>query len=112
MKMKRLLLIVHVMACFAGTLVAQKTMTTDVLVIGGGTGGTAAGIQSARIGAKTLIVESSPWLGGMISAAGVSAVDGNHNLPSGLWAEFRSKLYQVYGGPKAVETGWVSNTLF
>lgn len=110
--MKRLLLIVYVMACFTGTLVAQKTMTTDVLIIGGGTGGTAAGIQSARIGAKTLIVESSPWLGGMISAAGVSAVDGNHNLPSGLWGEFRSKLYQVYGGPKAVETGWVSNTLF
>jgi hypothetical protein len=91
---------------------AQKTVTTDVLVIGGGTGGTAAGIQSARLGAKTIIVESTPWLGGMISAAGVSAVDGNHRLPSGLWAEFRDHLYKVYGGPKEVETGWVSNTLF
>ncbi|HYK55471.1 MAG TPA: FAD-dependent oxidoreductase, partial [Flavisolibacter sp.] len=28
------------------------------------------------------------------------------------WAEFRSKLYNVYGGPAAVETGWVSNTQF
>ncbi len=91
---------------------AQKTLTTDVLVIGGGTGGTAAGIQSARLGAKTIIVESTPWLGGMISAAGVSAVDGNHRLPSGLWAEFRSRLYKRYGGPEALETGWVSNTLF
>ncbi|RYZ58749.1 MAG: FAD-dependent oxidoreductase [Chitinophagaceae bacterium] len=91
---------------------AQQTLTTDVLVIGGSTGGTAAGIQSARLGVKTIIVESTPWLGGMISAAGVSAVDGNHRLPSGLWAEFRSRLYQRYGGPEAVETGWVSNTLF
>jgi hypothetical protein len=48
----------------------------------------------------------------MITAAGVSAFDGNHNMPSGIWAEFREQLYKVYGGPKAVETGWVSNTLF
>ena len=91
---------------------AQKTVTTNVLVIGGGTGGTAAGIASARQGVKTLIVEATPWLGGMISAAGVSAIDGNHRLPSGIWNEFRNSLYKVYGGPKAVETGWVSNTLF
>lgn len=91
---------------------AQKTVTTDVLVIGGGTGGTAAGIQSARMGARTMIIESGPWLGGMISAAGVTATDGNHNLPSGLWNEFRNALYKVYGGPKEVATGWVSLTQF
>jgi hypothetical protein len=91
---------------------AQKMITADVLVVGGGTGGTAAGIQSARLGAKTLIVESGPWLGGMISAAGVTATDGNHNLPSGIWNEFRNRIYAVYGGPKAVATGWVSHTQF
>ncbi len=98
--------------CLAFMARAQRTIQADVLVVGGGTGGTAAGIQSARLGARTLIVEPTPWLGGMISAAGVSAVDGNHRLPSGLWNEFRSRIYQVYGGPKAVETGWVSNTQF
>jgi len=87
-------------------------MNTQVLVIGGGTGGTAAGIQSARLVAKTIIVESTTWLGGMISAAGVSATDGNHNLPSGIWREFRDKIYTVYGGPANVATGWVSNTQF
>ena len=91
---------------------AQSARSVDVLVIGGGTGGTAAGIQSARTGAKTLIVEPTPWLGGMMTAAGVSATDGNHMLPSGLWAEFRDQLYKVYGGPNRVATGWVSNTLF
>lgn len=91
---------------------AQPVINTEVLVIGGGTGGTAAGIQAARLGAKTIIIEPTVWLGGMISAAGVTATDGNHKLPSGLWNEFRNHLYKVYGGPKAVETGWVSNTLF
>lgn len=84
----------------------------DVVIIGGGASGTTAGIQSARTGAKTLIVEETTWLGGMLTAAGVSAIDGNHKMPSGLWGEFRQHLYQYYGGPKAVETGWVSNTLF
>lgn len=84
----------------------------DVLVIGGGTGGTAAGIQAARSGASTLIIEKTPWLGGMLTAAGVTATDGNHQLPSGIWGEFRSRIRRHYGGPDAVSTGWVSNTLF
>lgn len=57
-------------------------------------------------------MEEGPWLGGMLSAAGVSATDGNHNLPSGLWKEFREAVYQRYGGPGKVATGWVSNTHF
>ena len=48
----------------------------------------------------------------MITAAGVPAFDGNHQLPSGIFAEFREQLYKVYGGPHNVATGWVSNTLF
>ncbi|GAB2808620.1 FAD-dependent oxidoreductase [Ferruginibacter profundus] len=87
-------------------------MSTGVLVIGGGTGGTAAGIQSARMGVPTIIAEPSVWLGGMFTAAGVPAFDGNHNMPSGIWGEFRERLYKVYGGADKVATGWVSNTLF
>jgi len=94
------------------SLFAQKQLTTDVLVIGGGTGGVAAGLQSARMGVSTIIAEPTVWLGGMFSAAGVPAFDGNHNMPSGIWAEFREHLYKVYGGAARVETGWVSNTLF
>ena len=93
-------------------ILAQAPKRTQVLIIGGGVGGTAAGIQAARNSVNTIIVEPTTWLGGMISAAGVSATDGNHNLPSGLWNEFRNHIYKVYGGAKAVETGWVSNTHF
>lgn len=99
--------------CFTpAAIFAQKAVSTQVLVIGGGTGGVAAGIQAARMGVQTIIVEPGPWLGGMISAAGVSATDGNHKLASGIWKEFRERLYKVYGGPGAVATGWVSNTQF
>ena len=91
---------------------AQTVLDTDVLVVGGGTGGTAAALQSARLGARTIVAEPTPWLGGMLSAAGVSATDGNHRLPSGIWREFRERVYAHYGGPEAVNTGWVSNTHF
>ena len=47
----------------------------DVLVIGGGASGVTAGIQSARMGANTLIIEETSWLGGMLTSAGVSAVE-------------------------------------
>ncbi len=95
--------------CF---LYAQKQITTQVLVIGGGTSGSAAGLQAARMGVQTIIAEPTVWLGGMFSAAGVPAFDGNHNMPTGIWAEFREQLYRVYGGPNKVATGWVSNTQF
>ncbi len=84
----------------------------DLLIVGGGASGTMAGIQAARMGVKTLIVEETTWLGGMLTSAGVAAIDGNHRMPSGLWGEFRNKLYDYYGGPQKVATGWVSNTLF
>ena len=93
-------------------LLPDEKLKYDVLIIGGGAGGTAAGIQSARSGAKSIIVEQTDWLGGMLTAAGVSATDGDHRLPSGIWQEFRNALYKYYGGPEAVHTGWVSYTLF
>ena len=83
-----------------------------VMVVGGGTSGVMAAIQSARMGVKTVLVEEGPWLGGMLTAAGVSAIDGNHELPSGLWGEFRAELENHYGGAKELATGWVSNTQF
>lgn len=89
-----------------------KDYEVPVLIIGGGASGVSAGIQTTRLGVKALIIEETDWLGGMLTSAGVSAIDGNHQLPSGLWGEFRAKLYNYYGGPEKVETGWVSNTLF
>ncbi len=89
----------------------SSTLTTDVLVIGGGTGGIAAGLQSARCGMKTIIAEPTQMLGGMLTAAGVSCTDGNAALPSGIWQQFREALYQHYGTTH-LATGWISETCF
>ena len=90
----------------------KNRFNVDILVIGGGTSGTMAGIQSARMGVKTIVVEETPWLGGMMTSAGVSAIDGNHNLPSGLWAEFRNELIKYYGNEEKLASGWVSKVMF
>ncbi len=88
-------------------------MKVDVLIIGGGASGSAAGIQSARLGANTLIIEETPWLGGMITSAGVSAFDGNkYALGGGIFGELRKKIEDYYGGPEKTFTGWISLTCF
>ena len=97
---------------FLGVSCEKTSMETDVLVIGGGSSGVAAALSSAREGAETTLLEEGPWLGGMLTAAGVSAVDGNTKLPSGIWGEFRDSLINRYGNKKALQTGWVSNHLF
>ncbi len=93
-------------------LAAACTPVYDVVVVGGGTGGTAAAIEAARDGASVLIVEESPWLGGMLTSAGVSAIDGNYRLRGGIFGEFTDSLAARYGGYDALKSGWVSNILF
>jgi len=88
-------------------------LEVDVLIIGGGTSGTAAGIQSARLGVETLIIEETPWLGGMITSAGVSAFDGNkYAVGGGIFGELRKMLEDYYGGAEKTFTGWISLTCF
>ena len=41
-------------------------MTYDVIIIGGGPAGMSAGLESARNGANTLIIERNPFLGGIL----------------------------------------------
>ena len=107
-----LIVLSAMVAAFTACDQKQKVYQTDVLVIGGTTSGVAAGIQSARLNAETIIVEETSWLGGMLTSAGVSATDGNHFLHSGIWQEFRDKLIEHYGSRDALATGWVSNTQF
>ena len=97
---------------FAGAGMAQdKPVYTDVLVVGGTTGGIAAALQTAKMGVSTVVVEHTPWLGGMLSAAAVSCTDGNHELRSGIWESFRQALYKHYKSNNLF-TGWVSETCF
>ena len=83
-------------------------MPWDVIVWGGGSGGIAAALQSARSGATTLLLTPGIWLGGMLSAAGVSAPDG-HELScwqSGLWGALLKELDRRV--PEGLDQNWVS----
>lgn len=74
-----------------GSSEVQKTATiADVLVIGGGTAGTVAAIQSAKAGASTVLLEKGSLLGGTMTKAGV-------NFPGLFYAWGR----QIIGG-----VGW------
>lgn len=86
----------------------MDTLTTEVLVVGGGTGGTAAAIQAARRGAQVVLVSEFSWLGGMLTAAGVCAPDGNELLPlqTGLWGAFLRELRRRQTG--GLDHAWVS----
>ncbi len=65
------------------------------------------------MGARVLLVEETPWLGGMITAAGVSALDGNKGeMSGGILRELRDHLEAYYGGPQKLKTGWVSDSCF
>jgi cation diffusion facilitator CzcD-associated flavoprotein CzcO len=91
--------------CFSCT----ERQKVDVLIIGGGASGTTAGIQSARMGVNTLIIEEYEWLGGALTSAGVSAIDGNYRLPAGLFGEFRTRLIDYYGSEDSLKKSWVSS---
>lgn len=86
--------------------------SVDILIVGGGASGTMAGIQAARMGCKTMIAEETVWIGGMLTSAGVSAIDGNYRLRGGLFGEFTDALAEHYGGYEALKTAWVSNIMF
>ncbi len=82
--------------CFVFTFSHAETIRTDVLVIGGGAGGIAAAIQSARSKVKTLLVEPGAWLGGSMTMSGMCVLEANRNLPSGIWGEFHRKVTDYY----------------
>jgi hypothetical protein len=85
-----------------------EQLKTDVLVVGGGAGGTAAAIQAARRGANTILVSEFDWLGGMLTSAGVTAPDGNEleALQTGIWGAFLRELTRRQ--PGGLDNAWVS----
>ncbi|MFB2938062.1 FAD-dependent oxidoreductase [Aerosakkonemataceae cyanobacterium BLCC-F154] len=54
---------------------AKEVWQCEVVVVGGSLGGVAAASQAMKSGAKTCLIELTPWFGGQISSQGVSAID-------------------------------------
>ncbi|WP_036483291.1 FAD-dependent oxidoreductase [Myxosarcina sp. GI1] len=86
----------------------MQQISTEVLVVGGGTGGVAAAIQAARRGVATTVVSEFSWLGGMLTSAGVCAPDGNELAAwqTGLWGKYLRELQKKQSG--GLDNAWVS----
>lgn len=54
----------------------DKILTYDVVVVGGGPSGVAAALGAKEAGAKTLLIERNPYLGGEATHSGVGAFCG------------------------------------
>lgn len=92
-RLKKLLLF---FILFNVSTVFAETIKTDVLVIGGSASGVSTAIQCARSKVKTLLVEPGPWLGGSMTAGAMCILDGNRDLPSGIWGEFCGHIREFY----------------
>jgi hypothetical protein len=106
---KKLLTVLFVFNC---TFSFAQTIKTDILVIGGGASGTAAAIQGARSKLKTMLVEQGPWLGGSMTSGGMCVIEGNRNLPTGIWGEFRRKVRDFYSKTPGYDTAYNATLRF
>ncbi len=61
-------------------LEAAAEVACDVLIVGGGTGGAAAALAAARRGRRVCLIEETDWIGGQLTAQGVSALDEHEHI--------------------------------
>ena len=108
-------LLLALLLSFPGTaaVTAEERHEYDVVVMGAGTGGAAAAMQAARMGARVALVEESGWIGGQMTAAGVSTMDDLSGNISGLYGEFVERLrYHYFMKDKSVGTCyWNGNSI-
>jgi glycine/D-amino acid oxidase-like deaminating enzyme len=80
----------------------EKSIVTDILVVGGGTAGTIAAIQAGRAGARTVLIESGSQLGGTTTTGGVAFPGIFHawgkQIISGIGWELVMDCVQLNGG--------------
>ncbi|MSU28461.1 MAG: FAD-dependent oxidoreductase [Pedosphaera sp.] len=81
---------------------AKVAAEYDIVVAGAGTGGWAAAVQAARMGARVLLLEETDWIGGQMSCAGVTSMDEDSvwlKFPvreRGLYREFHESMITHY----------------
>ena len=63
-----------------GPLDGAAEVSCGVLVVGGGSGGTAAALAALRAGCRVVLTEETDWLGGQFTSQGVSALDEHDHI--------------------------------
>jgi hypothetical protein len=92
-----------------------RAESCEILIAGGGTGGVAAALASARSGRRVVLLEETDWLGGQMTSQGVSALDEHEHIESSggtrSYYELRNAIRQHYG---ALNPGncWVTRLAF
>src|SRR5215510_11725483 len=57
-----------------------RAESCEVLIAGGGTGGVAAALAASRAGWSVCLLEETDWIGGQLTAQGVSALDEHEHI--------------------------------
>ena len=82
-------------------LAPEHTENCEVLIAGGGTGGVAAALAAARAGRNVVLLEETDWIGGQMTAQGVSALDEHEHIETfggtRSYYEFRNAIRAHYG---------------
>ena len=90
------LIILCVIALLSASPGNAHQLEYDVVVAGAGAGGITAAIQAARMGASVLAIEESSWIGGQMTAAGVTTMDDVSGQKSGIYFEFVKAIEKFY----------------
>src|SRR5437762_4965216 len=87
----------------------------EILIAGGGTGGIAAALAAARSGHRVVLLEETDWLGGQMTAQGVSALDEHEHIESfggtASYCALRNAIRKHYGEPNPGNC-WVTRLAF
>ena len=79
-----------VIVWLSSVMIYADTVDCDVVVVGGGTAGVVATIQSGRCGAKTILIEAGSQLGGNATVGGVNSPE----------------LFSLWGKQRIAGIGW------
>ena len=93
----------------------SKPESCEILVAGGGTGGVAAALAAARSGRSVVLLEETDWIGGQLTAQGVSALDEHEHIEScggtASYYALRNAIREHYGQPNPGNC-WVTRLAF
>jgi len=98
-----------------GSPAVSRLEDCELLIAGGGTGGVAAAIAAARAGRRVVLLEETDWLGGQLTAQGVSALDEHEHIEScggtRSYYQLRNAIRRHYGEPNPGHC-WVTRLAF